>query len=126
VKSNESDLLTEQETRESALPELAVRILSDFERIVAAEAGRLETNVISATQVLLDRLYIESILIALAAIGITAVLISVALLLHQWMEWWKALGLLGVCVLVAAEVVRRSLISRTSPDAARAVTEPRR
>ena len=110
MKSNESDVTSGQPVRESDLPELAVRILSDFERIVTAEAGRLESNVISATQVLLDRLYIESILIALAAIGITTVLLSVALLLHQWMEWWKALGLLGVCVLVAAEVLRRSLI----------------
>lgn len=126
MKSNESDAATEQQARESELPELAVRVLSDFERIVAAEAGLLEANIISATQVLLDRLYVEAILIGLAAIGAIAVLISAALLLHQWMQWWKAIGLLGVCVIVAVEVLRRAPISSASVDAARAVTQSRR
>ena len=126
MKPNESEITTEPQARENELPELAVRVLSDFERIITAEAGLLEANLIRGTQVLLDRLYVEAILIGLAALGAIAVLISVALLLHQWMQWWKALGVLGVCVIVGVEVLRRSLISSISMDAARAVTEPRR
>lgn len=126
MKPNESDLTTEQQPRENELPELAVRVLSDFERIVAAEAGLIEANIIRAAQVLFDRLYVEALLIGLAAIGGIAVVISFALLLHEWMKWWQAMLVLGVCVIVAAELLRRALVSGTSTDAARAVTEPRR
>jgi hypothetical protein len=126
VKPNESDVTTEPQPRENDLPELAVRIVSDVERIVTAEASLLEANIIRATQVLLDRLYVESLLIGMAAIGAIALVIGFAFLLHQWMQWWQALLLLGVCVIAAAEILRRSLIPSTAIDATRAVTEPRR
>lgn len=124
MKPNESDLTTAP-ARENDLPELAVRVLSDFERIVTAEAGLLEANIFRGAEVLLERLYLEALLVGLAAVGAIAVLISVALLLHQRMQWWEALGLLGVCVIVGVAVLRRWLISSSSIDAARAVTQSR-
>jgi hypothetical protein len=55
VKPNESDITSEPvphearpTPREAELPELAVRILSDFARIVAAEARLLESNIVEA------------------------------------------------------------------------------
>ncbi len=110
MKPNESDLAIEREPREEELPELAVRILSDFARIVAAEARLLESNIVAAAQTLLDRVYVVSTLIVLSAAGVVALLASLALLLHQWMRWWQVLGLIGVSALVVAEVLRRSLI----------------
>jgi hypothetical protein len=125
VKSNESDIAVKQQQREPELPELVVRALSDFERIIEAEAHLFEENIVSAAQVLLDRLYLETILIGLAGIGVAALLVGLALLLHQWMRWWEALGLLGVCAVVVAEVLRRSLIPGTATAAARSVTGSR-
>jgi hypothetical protein len=119
MKSNESDIAIEREPREEELPELAVRVLSDFARIVAAETRLLESNIVVAAQTLLDRVYIASTLIVLAAAGVVALLASLALLLHQWMHWWQVLGLVGVCAIIAAELLRRSLIpapaSKASP-----------
>lgn len=96
VKSNQSDIAIEREPREEELPELAVRILSDFARIIGAEARLLESNIVVAAQTLLERFYIASTLIVLAAAGVVALLASLALLLHQWMHWWQVLGLVGV------------------------------
>src|ERR1700687_5624280 len=96
MKTNESNVTIERQPREEELPELAVRILSDFARIVAAEARLLESNIVVAAQTLLDRVYIASTLIVLAAAGVVALLASLALLLHQWMHWWQVLGLVGV------------------------------
>jgi hypothetical protein len=110
MKSNESNIAIERERREEELPELAVRILSDFARIVAAEARLLESNIVSAANTLLDRVYIVSALIVLAAAGVIALLSSVALLLHHWMPWWQVMGVVGVVAILGAEILRRSLV----------------
>jgi hypothetical protein len=110
VKSNQSNVAIERRPREDELPELAVRILSDFARIVAAEARLLESNIVGAANTLLDRLYIAAILVVLAAAGVVALLIGLVLLMHHWMLWWEVLGAVGFCALVIAEVLRRTLI----------------
>jgi hypothetical protein len=117
MKSNQSNVAIERRPREEELPELAVRILSDFARIVAAEARLLESNVVGAANTLVDRLYIAAILIVLAAAGVVALLIGLVLLMHHWMPWWEVLGAVGLCALVVAEVLRRTLIPAPSVPA---------
>jgi hypothetical protein len=121
VKANESDIEVAREPREDELPELAVRILSDFARIVAAEARVFESNIVGAAQILIERVYIALTLVVLAAVGLVAVLASLALLLHQWMRWWLVLGLVGVCAIIAAEALRRRLIPAPASDVSRSV-----
>ena len=72
MKPNESNNAIERERHEADLPELAVRILSDFARIVAAEARLLESNIVDAANTLVGRVYIAGILIVLAAGGVVA------------------------------------------------------
>ena len=67
---------------------------------------------------LLDRVYVASTLIVLAAAGVVALLASIVLLLHQWMPWWQVLGLVGVCAIVVAEVLRRTLIPAPASEPA--------
>jgi uncharacterized membrane protein YqjE len=117
MKSNESNIAVEPERHEAELPELAVRILSDFARIVAAEARLLESNIVEAANALVGRVYIAGILIVLAAGGVVALMASVVFLLHQWMPWWQVLGLVGVTAIILAEVLRRSLIPAPSASA---------
>jgi hypothetical protein len=114
MKSNEPNISIERRPREEELPELAVRILSDFARIVAAEARLLESNIVGAANTLLDRVYVASILIVLAASGVVALLASLVLLMHQWMPWWQVLGMVGLCAIAIAEVLRRTLIPAPS------------
>lgn len=114
MKPNESNLTVERDPRSEELPELAVRILSDFARIVAAEARLLESNIVVAANALVDRVYVAFVLIVLAAGGVVALLASVVLLLHLWMPWWQVLGLVGVGAIVVAEILRRTLIPRPS------------
>jgi hypothetical protein len=117
MKSNESDVAIERGSQDE-LPELAVRILSDFARIVAAEARLLESNIFGAAQTLLGQVYLTSTLIVLAAAGVVALLASLVLLLHQWMPYWQVLGLVGTGAIVVAEVLRRSLIPPTTENIA--------
>ena len=115
MKTNEANITIER--REEELPELAVRILSDFARIVAAEARLLESNIVAAANSLVDRVYIAAILIVLAAAGVVAMLSSVVLLLHHWMPWWQVLGAVGIFSIVVAAVLRRTLIPRAPASA---------
>lgn len=117
MKSNQTNVAIERRPREEELPELAVRILSDFARIVAAEARLLESNIVGAANTLLDRLYIAAILVVLAAAGVVALLIGLVLLMHHWMPWWEVLGAVGLCAIVIAEVLRRRLIPAPSAAA---------
>ena len=117
MKPNESNNALEPERHEAELPELAVRILSDFARIVAAEARLLESNIVEAGNALVGRVYIAAILIVLAAGGVVALLASVVFLLHHWMPWWQVLGLVGVSSVLLAEILRRALIPSPSASA---------
>jgi len=117
MKPNESNNALEPERHEAELPELAVRILSDFARIVAGEARLLESNIVEAANALVGRVYIAAILIVLAAGGVVALLASVVFLLHQWMPWWQVLGLVGVSSVLIAEILRRALIPSPSVSA---------
>ena len=110
MKVNDNNITIERQPRDEELPELAVRALSDFARIVAAEARLVESNIVEAANKLVDRVYIVAILIVLAAGGVVAMLGSVVLLLHHWMPWWQVLGAVGLFAIVVAAILRRALI----------------
>jgi hypothetical protein len=101
--------------RETDLPDLGVRILSDFGRIVAAEARLLEVNIIGATQALVDRIYLAAVLIVVATAGVVSIVASIIFLLHQWMPWWQVLGIVGVASILLAEILRRILMPPNVP-----------
>jgi hypothetical protein len=97
------------------LPDLGVRILIDFGRIVAAEARLLETNLVGAAQALIDRVYLTAILVVIAAAGVVSIIGSIVMLLHQWMPWWQVLGIVGVGSILLAAILRRILMPRDVP-----------
>jgi hypothetical protein len=111
MKSDQPNVKIEQASREDQLLELAVRVLADIARIVAAEARMLESNIIGAAHSLLDRVFLTSTIVVLAAAGVLALLASLILLLRLLMPMWLALGLVGVFATVAAEALRRVLIT---------------
>jgi hypothetical protein len=101
--------------RETDLPELGVRILTDFGRIVAAEARLLETNLVGAAQALVDRVFLTAILVVVAAAGVVSVIGSMIMLLHQWMPWWQVLGIVGLASILLAAILRPILMPRDVP-----------
>ncbi len=101
--------------KETDLPDLGVRILSDFGRIVAAEARLLEINLLGGAQAVVDRIYLASVLVVISAIGVIAIIGSMTLLLHQWMPWWQVLGIVGIVSLLLAEILRRTLMPANVP-----------
>ena len=101
--------------RETDLPDLGIRIITDFGRIVAAEARLLETNLVGAAQALVDRVYLTAILVVVAAAGSASIIGSIIMLLHQWMPWWQVLGIVGITSILLAAILRRILMPRDVP-----------
>src|SRR5258708_17391749 len=95
MKSSENEIAegVGRVRRETDLPDLGVRILTDFGRILAAEARLLETNLVGAAQALVDRVYLTAILVVIAAAGIVSLICIIVMLLHQWMPLWQVLGI---------------------------------
>ncbi len=117
MKSSENEIAegVGRVRRETDLPDLGVRILTDFGRILAAEARLLETNMVGAAQALVDRVYLTAILVVIAAAGIVSLIGSIVMLLHQWMPWWQVLGIVGLGSLILAAILRRILMPRDVP-----------
>ena len=117
MKSSENEIAegVGRVRRETDLPDLGVRILTDFGRILAAEARLLETNLVGAAQALVDRVYLTAILVVIAAAGIVSLIGSIVMLLHQWMPWWQVLGIVGLGSLIFAAILRRILMPRDVP-----------
>jgi hypothetical protein len=117
MKSSENEIAegVGRVRRETDLPDLGVRILTDFGRIVAAEARLLETNLVGAAQALVDRIYLTAILVVLAAAGVVSIIGSIMMLMHQWMPWWQVLGIVGLGSILMAAILRRILMPRDVP-----------
>ena len=117
MKSSENEIAegVGRVRRETDLPDLGVRILTDFGRILAAEARLLETNLVGAAQALVDRVYLTAILVVIAAAGIVSLIGSIVMLLRQWMPWWQVLGIVGLVSILLAAILRRILMPRDVP-----------
>ena len=88
-------------TAEADWPSLIERAVDDLSRIVQSEARILQTRLSAAIE-----LRIANALVALTAVGLMTIgglcLIGGAIcLLHRWVPWWQAFGIVGgVLVLV--------------------------
>jgi len=117
MKSNENEIAegVGRVRRDTDLPDLGVRIITDFGRIVAAEARLLETNLVGAAQALVDRVYLTAILVVVAAAGVVSIIGSIVMLMHQWIPWWQVLGIVGLGSILVAAILRRVLMPRDVP-----------
>ena len=102
-------------THEADLPELVIRILGDFSRIISAEARLVETTVIGVAQAFLNRLYLAMIMMVLGLAGVIAAVGSIIALLHYWLPWWQVLGVVGVCSLILAAILKRTFMPSDVP-----------
>ena len=115
MKPAETKTTEDADRADQDLPELGVRILSDFGRIVAAEARLLEINIVGAARALVDRIYLAALLIVIAAAGVVSIIGGICLLLHEWMPWWQVLGIVGLASMLLAEILRRTLMHPEVP-----------
>jgi hypothetical protein len=83
-------------------PTLLGHVLLDFTRVIEGEARLLRASVEPTMTAVLDRWLLQLVLASVALAGLLLVLGAGVLLLHKWLEWWAAFGIVGVVTLGGA------------------------
>lgn len=84
------------------------KLLDDFTRILRGEARLLGATIALKIDSLVVRSVRLMVLAALALAGLSCLLAAAVLLLHQWLVWWAAFGVMGAALLFIVLVVSLS------------------
>jgi hypothetical protein len=86
-------------------PTLIERAVDDVSRILRSEAHMLETSLGAALQLQIANTIGRLMIVAAMLSGAICILFASILLLHQWLPWWQAFGLVGLTMLVAGIII---------------------
>ncbi|HEY1852732.1 MAG TPA: phage holin family protein [Candidatus Binataceae bacterium] len=105
------------EQRTDDWPTLLGKLFDDFIRILRGEVKLLGAGIAFAIDSLVARSVRLMVLAAMALAGLFCLLAAAILLLHKWLEWWQAFGVMGVGLLF---IVLVASLSRST----KALSEP--
>jgi hypothetical protein len=88
-------------------PGLLAKLFVDFTKVVEAEARLVRASIEPTLSAVLDRWLLQIVTAAIALAGCLLLLAAVILLLHEWLPWWEAFGVVGAVTVVAAIVCGR-------------------
>jgi hypothetical protein len=96
------------EQRTDDWPTLLGKLFDDFTRILRGEVKLLGAGIALAIDSLVARSVRLMVLAAMALAGLSCLLAAAVLLLHRWLEWWAAFGVMGAALLFIVLVVSLS------------------
>lgn len=85
-------------------PTLIERAVDDVSRILRAEAHMVQTNIGATLEAQISSTLAHLTMLALMISGAICILCASILLLHQWLPWWQAFGIVGLATLVVGIV----------------------
>ena len=77
----------------------------------------LETSLAAALQLQIANTIARLMIVAAMLSGALCILAASILLLHQWLPWWQAFGVIGVTMLVAGSIVNAASGPRSGTEA---------
>jgi hypothetical protein len=83
-------------------PGLLAKLFVDFTKVVEAEARLARASIEPTLTAVLDHWLFQIVAATLALIGCLLLLAAAILLLHRWMEWWEAFGVVGAATVLLA------------------------
>jgi hypothetical protein len=83
-------------------PTLLARMVDDLSRIVETELRLFEANLVGLLSSTVDRAIAGMLMVAASVVGATCLLVALILLLHNWLEWWQAVGIVGLAMVLPA------------------------
>ncbi len=83
-------------------PALLSQLIIDFTKVVEAEARLARASIAPSLTNVLNRWLLQLVLASFALTGALLVLGAGILLLHHWMEWWVACGIVGAITMAGA------------------------
>jgi Putative Actinobacterial Holin-X, holin superfamily III len=91
-----------EEAETSSWPALIGQLIVDFTGVVEAQVRLARASIAPALTEVLNRWLLQIIVGSVALIGLLLLLCASVLLLHQWLQWWEACGIVGAVCIVAA------------------------
>jgi len=85
-------------------PTLIERVVEDVSRILRSEAHIFQTNIGAALEFQISKTIARLTNILMILIGALFMLCALLFLLHQWLPWWQAFGVIGLTMLLAGFV----------------------
>jgi peptidoglycan/LPS O-acetylase OafA/YrhL len=89
-------------TETPSWPALITQLIRDFTEVVEAQVRLARASIPPALAEVLSRWISELIAGSVAFVGLLLLLCAAVLLLHKWLEWWLACGIVGAVCVVAA------------------------
>jgi Putative Actinobacterial Holin-X, holin superfamily III len=83
-------------------PTLLGRMVDDLSRIVQTEFRLFEANLAGLLSSTVDRAISGMLMVAASVAGGACLLVALILLLHHWLEWWQAVGVVGLVMVLLA------------------------
>ena len=83
-------------------PALLATLLEDFTRVLQSEVKLLRASIDSALKTAVVRAVSQLVLVVIALYGLLCLIGAAVVFLHEWIEWWQALGLTGVALVLVA------------------------
>jgi hypothetical protein len=81
-------------------PTLLLKLFDDFIRILRGEIKLMGASVARTIDGVLVRSLYLMVLAAIGVVGLFCLMAAILLLLHKWLEWWQAFGVMGVGLLL--------------------------
>ncbi len=86
---------------ESTWPQLLAETVDEVARIARTEIRLAEASLSRVVENQTERVLSAVLLLVVLVYGATFVLGSVVLLIHQWLAWWMALGIIRIVIIAA-------------------------
>lgn len=81
-------------------PTLIERAVDDVSRILRSEVHMLQTSIGATLEAQISNAVAQLTILAVLVSGAICLLCASILLLHQWLPWWQAFGIVGLVTLV--------------------------
>jgi hypothetical protein len=94
-------------------PTLVERVVDDVARILRSEAQMFQTNLGAALELQINSTLTRLTIVALIIGGAICILFASILLLHEWLPWWQAFGIVGITIFLAGITMNAKMRRRS-------------
>lgn len=98
--NHDRDVFEPHDEIHNSWPALLAKLIVDFTKVVEAEARVARASVEPILTAVLDHWLLQIAIAAVALVGCLLLLVATILLLHQWLPWWEAVGIVGAVAVV--------------------------
>ncbi len=99
----------QEDAHSHSWPHLFGQLIVHFTEVIEAQVRLVGASIVPALTAVLNGWLLRLIAASVALTGLLLLLCASILLLHEWLRWWQAFGIMGVVSILAAMAALASL-----------------